>query len=68
MVPIRGIEDKHQITATFAVTMTGKFLLVPVIYEGQTYICLPNFELSKCFNVTCFVNHWLKIKDQRSKI
>ena len=57
-VPIKGIDDKSQITETFAVTMTGKSLSVQLIYEGKPHICLPNFEFPKCFNVTYSANHW----------
>ena len=37
-VPIKGIDDKRQITATFAVSMSGEFLPIQVIYEGKTKI------------------------------
>ena len=37
-VPIKGTDDKRQITTTFAVAMmTGKFLPVQVIYEGKIH-------------------------------
>ena len=35
-VPIRGVDDKRQITGTFAVTLTGKFLPMQLIYKGKT--------------------------------
>ena len=57
-VLIKGIVEKRQITTTFAVTMTDKFLPVQVIYEGKTHRCLSNFEFSKFFNVTYSVNYW----------
>ena len=31
-VPIKGIDDKRQITATFAISMSGEFLPIQVIY------------------------------------
>ena len=34
-VPIKGVDDKRQITATFAVSLTGKFLHIQLIYEGK---------------------------------
>lgn len=37
-VEIEGIDDKRQITAMFACTLSGKFLL---IYQGTTQKCLP---------------------------
>ena len=57
-VPIKGIDDRGQITATCAVTMTGKFFPVQIAYEGKTHRCLANFEFPKCFNVTYSANHW----------
>ena len=39
-VPIKGIDEKRQITATFTVSMTGKFLPTQLIYEGKTRIFL----------------------------
>ena len=36
-VVIKGINDKRQITATFAVTMTSKFVPVQTIYEEKTH-------------------------------
>ena len=37
-VPIKGIDDKRQITATFAISMSGEFLPIQVIYDGKTKI------------------------------
>ena len=33
-VPIKGVDDKRQITATFSISMTGSFLPIQLIYEG----------------------------------
>ena len=57
-VPIKGIDDKRQITATFAVSMTGKCLPIQLIYEGKTPRCLPRFDFVADFNVTFSDNHW----------
>ena len=35
-VPIKGMDDKRQITATFAVSATGEFLPIQVISQGKT--------------------------------
>ena len=43
IVAIKGIHDKRQITATFAGSMSGEFLLIQVIYEGKTKRCLPKY-------------------------
>ena len=34
-VPIKGVDDKRQITATFSISMTGSFLPIQLIYEGK---------------------------------
>ena len=57
-VPIKGVDDKRQITATFTVSMTGKFLPIQLIYEGKTKRCLPKFKFPGNFNVTYSDNHW----------
>ena len=41
-MPIAGIDDKRQITATLTVTATGDMLPAQVIYGGKTPACLPN--------------------------
>ena len=57
-VPIKGIDDKRQITATFVISMTGEFLPIQLIYEGKTKRCLPNFDFPAGFNVTLSNNQW----------
>ena len=42
--PIKGIDDKRQITATFVISATGEFLPMQLIYPGKTKRCLPNFQ------------------------
>ena len=34
-VPIKGVDDNRQITATFAVSLTEKFLPIQLIYKGK---------------------------------
>ena len=58
-VPIKGIDDKRQIPATFTVSMTGKFLPIQLVYEGKAPRCLPGFDFPGDFNVTFPDNHWL---------
>ena len=57
-VPIRGVDDKKQITGTFAVTLTGNFLPMQLIYEGKTKRSLPKFNFPNSFSVTFTENHW----------
>ena len=67
-VPIKGSNDKRQITATFSSSAKGKFLPMQLIYTGKTKVCLPNVEFPRNFRVTCTENHWsnqLKVTDNR---
>ena len=57
-VPTKGVDEKRQITATFAISMTGSFLPIQLIYEGKNRTCLPNYDFPKGFNVTYSPNHW----------
>ena len=50
-VPIKGVDDKIKITATFSISMTGSFLPIQLIYEGKTRRYLPNYDFPKGFNV-----------------
>ena len=51
-VPIEGIDDKRQITATFAISLSGEFLPIQVIYEGKTKRCLPKYTFPASFEAT----------------
>ena len=57
-VPIKGVDDKRQITATFTVSASGVFLSIQLIYQGETKRCLPKFKFPKEFHVTYTKNHW----------
>ena len=52
------MDDKRQITATFAVSSTGHFLPIQVIYEGENNPLLTKFQFPKSFSVTFSENHW----------
>ena len=52
-LPLQGKGKKKQITGTFAVSMTGDFLPMQLIYEGKTPRCLP-----KDVDVVFTPNHW----------
>ena len=57
-VPIKGVDDKRQITVAFTVTASGSFLLIQIIYSAKTKLSLPKFDVPKCFDVTFTRNHW----------
>ena len=46
-VPIKGVNDKRQITATFAVSASGDFLPMQLIYAGEMKRCLPKFTFPR---------------------
>lgn len=57
-VPISDSADYRQITGTFSVTASGKFLPIQLIYQGKTDRCHPKFRFPKEFQVTHTENHW----------
>ena len=58
-VPIKGLTDKRNITLTFAVTFTGEFLPMLIIYGGKTNYSQPRCVVfPKGFRVTQNEKHW----------
>ena len=57
-VPIKGVDDKRQITATFAISLTGEFLPIQLIYTGKTKRSLPKYSFPSSFSATFTLNHW----------
>ena len=57
-VSTRGLEDKHQIPATFAAMCTGDFLPTQLIYSVKTKRRLPKFSFPCSFSVMLTENHW----------
>ena len=57
-VEIFGVQDKRQITAVFAGTMSGHFLPPQLIYSGKTAKCLPTVTFPNTWHVTYTHNHW----------
>ena len=59
-VPIKGSSNKRTITATFAISLQGKFLLMQLVYGGKARKCLPQFKfpekLSLSYNETHYSN------------
>ena len=61
-VPIKDIDDNRQITATFAISMSGEFLPIQVIYEGKTKMRLTKYAFPASFDATFSKNHWCNIE------
>ena len=57
-VEIVGTDDKRQITATVAGTMSGEFLPAQLIYGGKTPVCLPKIDFPAGWSITFTPNHW----------
>lgn len=58
-VPVKGLSDKRNITLTFAVTLSGEFLPMQIIYQGKTDRSQPRgFEFPDGFSVTQNPQHW----------
>ena len=58
-VPIKGLTDKRNITLTFAVTFTGDFLPMQIIYGSKTDRSQPRgVVFPKGFYVTQNEKHW----------
>ena len=51
-------DDKRQITATFAGTVSGDFLSMELVYEGKTTNCHPSVRFSETWHVTHNANNW----------
>ena len=65
-VPLQGKGKKKQSTGTFAVSMTGDFLPMQLMYDGKTPRCLPkDVEFPKEFDVTFTLNHWSNEKKSK---
>ena len=56
-VEVIGIDDKRQITVTFAASLSGNFLPVQLVYEGKTTKCHPAVEFPEGWHVTHTPNH-----------
>ena len=57
-IEIAGVEDKRQIAAVFAGTMSGKFLPPQIIYQGKSAKCSPTVQFPKEWHITFTPNHW----------
>ena len=56
-VEIAAVDDKRLITAIFACTLSRKFLLIQLIYQGK---CLPtNVNFPPDWHLTYSPNHWV---------
>ena len=57
-VTIEGSEDKRMITGTFAVTLSGRFLPIQLIYGGKTNQSIPKVSFPKGFSLSANPKHF----------
>ena len=57
-IPIVGIDDKRQLTAVFAGSLAGDFLVPQLIYQGKSPRSLPLIHFPNDWHVTFSPNHW----------
>ena len=57
-VPIKGSSDKRMITATFTITLDGKFLPIQLIYGGKTLQSLPRVSFPSSFSLSANPKHY----------
>lgn len=57
-VELVGQNDKRMITATFAITLSGQFLPIQILYSGKTPRCHPHFTFPPEFDVWHSSSHW----------
>ena len=58
VIAITNFDDKRQVTAVFATTMTGQYLPPQVIYKGKTVRCHPKIDAPKGWDIWHSDNHW----------
>ena len=57
-VEVVAKDDKRQLTAVFAGSLSGNFLPPQLIYEGKTERCHPQFKFPAGWHITNSANHW----------
>ncbi len=58
IIPIANSDDKRQITAVLAATLTGEYLPPQLIYKGKTMRCHPKVAVPDGWDVWHSDNHW----------
>lgn len=51
IAPIAACDDKREITAVLAATVTGKYLRPQVLYKGTTKRCHPTVEFPSGWDI-----------------
>jgi len=67
-VELIGKDDKRQLTALYACSMSGDFLPIQLVYQGKTDKSLPRFQFPSDWNVACTANYWCNESTMRQYI
>ena len=57
-IEIVGLNDKRQITMTFAASLSGDFLPPQILYKSKTERCHPSFSFPDGYDIWHSPNHW----------
>ena len=57
-IKVAGVDDKREVTAVVAASMTGDLLPLQMLYTGVTERCHPTFNFPDKWNVWHSSNHW----------
>ena len=57
-VRVTETTNYRQITTTFGVSLSGNFLPLQLIYQGETKRCQPTSPFTREIHVTQTENHW----------
>lgn len=57
-VEVVAVDDKRQITAVFAGSLTGDYLPLRLMYNGTMQQCLPTVHFLPKWHIACSQNHW----------
>ena len=58
IISIASSDDKRQITAVLAITLTGEYLPPQLIYQGKTLRCHPKVSFPEEWDIWHSDNHW----------
>ena len=58
VIPISNSDDKRQVTAVFAASLTGDFLALQIIYKGKTERSHPKVSMPSGWDLWHRDNHW----------
>ena len=57
-IEIAGLNDKRQVTATLAGSLSGELLPLQILYQGKTERCHPSQMFPDGFDIWHTPNHW----------